>query len=417
MEENIFTVEYINKITNNLGLKIAEDEPNNAKQKFALTDKEGYYYFSSLSDMKQSIKQGYLLAKFHRSNPYTIYNVKLWLVLNKIELKLVSDIYSGGKQKLIFKDAEGYFYLCKFGHIIDNHIPSKFGNNNPYTIQNIKLWCKLENKSFKLISHIYNSSNKKLKWKCLTCGEMFENNWNNIHSGQICGYCTGQQVGISNCLAAVNPILASEWHPIKNGKFMPDNFTSGSDHKAWWKCSTCGYEWESIIGDRNSGRGCPKCAEKNSESKYQEKTRLYINELGYKLLHEKNCTLNPRNPISPPINSISNKQRRKGVLRYDNEIIIDNNHIFIEVHGEQHDSMYNIYNIKGSNKHNTTPREELEYLKSKDSFKEKYVYMQGENYYYLAIWYYDFNKEDTYKTIINNKISEILKIDRLQTAI
>ena len=63
-----------------------------------------------------------------------------------------------------------------------------------------------------------------------------------------------------NDLATVNPRLAKEWHPTKNGDLSPFDITAGSGKKAWWKCSQCGYEWETIIANRTKGHGCPKCS-------------------------------------------------------------------------------------------------------------------------------------------------------------
>lgn len=34
-----------------------------------------------------------------------------------------------------------------------------------------------------------------------------------------------------NCLAVVNPKLAAEWHPTKNGSLTPDMVTKGSNKK------------------------------------------------------------------------------------------------------------------------------------------------------------------------------------------
>ncbi len=65
---------------------------------------------------------------------------------------------------------------------------------------------------------------------------------------------------IGKSLAEVNPELAKEWHPSKNGSLMPDNITAGTNSKAWWKCPMGDdHEWEASIASRNSGRGCPIC--------------------------------------------------------------------------------------------------------------------------------------------------------------
>jgi hypothetical protein len=66
----------------------------------------------------------------------------------------------------------------------------------------------------------------------------------------------------SRLLLTVNPKLAAEWHPKKNTVLSLETVYAGSSKKAWWQCSTCGYEWEAGVGSRNGGRGCSNCAGK-----------------------------------------------------------------------------------------------------------------------------------------------------------
>ncbi len=61
-------------------------------------------------------------------------------------------------------------------------------------------------------------------------------------------------------LLAVNPELASEWDYSKNGTLTPEQVIAKSDKKYWWLCKVCGYSWKAIVGDRNAGRGCPRCS-------------------------------------------------------------------------------------------------------------------------------------------------------------
>lgn len=63
-----------------------------------------------------------------------------------------------------------------------------------------------------------------------------------------------------NCLQTVNPKLASEWHPTKNGGLKPEFIPAGSGKKAWWLCPVCHGEWQTRIVERNQGKGCPYCA-------------------------------------------------------------------------------------------------------------------------------------------------------------
>ena len=58
-----------------------------------------------------------------------------------------------------------------------------------------------------------------------------------------------------------NAELMAEWNWEKNTElaFDPKTLTLGSHTKAWWKCSK-GHEWQAVIKDRNSGKGCPYCS-------------------------------------------------------------------------------------------------------------------------------------------------------------
>jgi len=67
---------------------------------------------------------------------------------------------------------------------------------------------------------------------------------------------------IKNSLNELYPEVAKEWHPIKNGKMLPTHFHYGSEYKAWWVCSECGYEWKTSIKHRTkkNANGCPQCS-------------------------------------------------------------------------------------------------------------------------------------------------------------
>jgi hypothetical protein len=60
-------------------------------------------------------------------------------------------------------------------------------------------------------------------------------------------------------LANVNPELAKEWHPTRNGPLTPDQVTFGTNTTVWWCCAK-GHEWEARVANRNNGRSCPVCS-------------------------------------------------------------------------------------------------------------------------------------------------------------
>ena len=105
-------------------------------------------------------------------------------------------------------------------------------------------------------------SNKKVWWKC-DKGEDHE--WdgsiNNRSRGTDCPICSGKKLVKSNCLATLNPELAKEWHPTKNGELTPFDVFPSQGLKIWWKCPKGDdHEWQTSINNRSFGRKCPICS-------------------------------------------------------------------------------------------------------------------------------------------------------------
>jgi len=285
------TYEEVKKIVNDLGYELVSKEYMGVHEKLILKDNDGYFYMINLSN----VKLGKNPNKFDYFNLYTIQNIKLWLKLNIPYLELISNEYISMKQKIKLRDKEGYFYSSVLNDVLQNRNPARFHKSNIYTIQNIKLWCKLNNKLFELISEVYEGNNKKLQWKCLKeeCSEIFKTTWADISQGVNCGYCDGKQVGLSNCLATKNPELAKEWHPTKNGDLTPYDITIGYDKKVWWQCSkNHTHEWNIETYARNGIRknGCPYCAGRLPSEEYN---LLFNNPL---LCEEWNYEKNDKRP-------------------------------------------------------------------------------------------------------------------------
>lgn len=60
--------------------------------------------------------------------------------------------------------------------------------------------------------------------------------------------------------ASEHPDLMDEWDVIKNKGLDPNKIPPKSSINIWWKCKTCGYEWQATIDRRATGAGCPYCA-------------------------------------------------------------------------------------------------------------------------------------------------------------
>ena len=69
-----------------------------------------------------------------------------------------------------------------------------------------------------------------------------------------------------NDLASVNPLLAKEWHPTKNGSLKPTDVMSCATKKVWWQCNK-GHEWEATIAHRKYYPSCPQCKKENKQNR------------------------------------------------------------------------------------------------------------------------------------------------------
>lgn len=153
--------------------------------------------------------------------------------------------YNNCHEKLLAQTQDGYKVIIGLKSLKQGNFPDIVSKFNPYTIENIRLWCKLNNKTFELVSELYENCEQRLQWRCLknNCGEIFESCWRNIYNGNSCSYCRGFKIGLSNCLATKRPDLAKEWHPTKNGDLTPYDVTEFDGERIWWKCKDCGHEW------------------------------------------------------------------------------------------------------------------------------------------------------------------------------
>jgi hypothetical protein len=105
------------------------------------------------------------------------------------------------------------------------------------------------------------SANRKFWWQCPGKKDhIYEASLNNRHNGKGCPYCANQRIIRSNSLGAVNPSLAKQWHPSRNGELSPYDVAPAGNSRVWWKCPKGDdHEWEATVNHRASGTGCPKC--------------------------------------------------------------------------------------------------------------------------------------------------------------
>ena len=145
-------------------------------------------------------------------------------------------------------------------------------------------------------------SNKKVWWKCATCG----NEWltrikqrTQRKSGcPKCGLLKGasahHQTVLDSKGSLDNPLLLQEWDYESNGDLLPTQVTNGSSKSVGWICSKCGYKWYAKINNRAVlGRGCPCCANKTAVQGVNDLATTHP-ELAKEWDYEKNINLTPQ---------------------------------------------------------------------------------------------------------------------------
>lgn len=103
-------------------------------------------------------------------------------------------------------------------------------------------------------------SGKRVWWKCKKGPDHeWQTSIANRNQGNRCPYCMNRKVSVTNSLAVIEPKVAAEWHPTKNGKLTAHHVTRGAHHLVWWRCQF-GHEWKATVNHRTAKKvGCPGC--------------------------------------------------------------------------------------------------------------------------------------------------------------
>ena len=112
---------------------------------------------------------------------------------------------------------------------------------------------------------------RRVWWKCHVCGYEWQARVADRTAGSQCPCCADMVIvpGI-NDLASKYPDLASEWSD-KNDK-RAEQMSPRADYRAWWKCGTCGNEWQVKIHRRIIGAGqCPICVGTSRQASINDK--------------------------------------------------------------------------------------------------------------------------------------------------
>lgn len=356
------------------------------------------------------------------------------------------EVYVNGDKRVVISDKHGYKYDTELHNLMAGYKPRVVRTTNPFSLENISLWIKTNNRNFKLAeSGEYFGNRKSLNFYCNKCREIFKSNWFQIFHGYGCAICGGIQIVEKNSFEHLQPELTKEWS--SKNKILPSQVSENSSKRILWKCSKCEHEWFTAIYKRSNERGCPSCSGKI----LIDKNRLSINypEISSEWHPSKNGKLKPfyilsgtetkvwwlcsqcnyewmasvksRDKHKTGCPNCADKQKesksatkiREYLGNFYNiiheyrilknpktgrylpfDIYLPKENVFIEIHGEQHYGLGGIHRMIAK-KRGTTPEKEFKYQKYKDKIKKKFA---EENGIYIEI---DARKELDFESIIN----------------
>jgi hypothetical protein len=385
--------EEIENFSSRIGVHTTYDEYlKNYPDNMMFEDQYGYLYNIKLKYLIENEILKYSLAKFGRGNKNTIYNIKLWLILNNKNIKLLSEYWPKEKRpNLIWRcsnlNCMEIFDMpwenirhgcgCPYCAVPPHRIGKK--NNLAFKYPDIaKDWNYIKNVNITPYD-IAPFSNQKLWWICPECGN---DNWFVEQSSRInakikCPICSGRSPTKENNLASIYPYLIDDWDYELNKK-LPNEYMPHSGKKVHWICNQCGRKWEASIDSRSKGSGCSLCGSSGGAKIIYH----WLTNNNYYFDYD----IKKFNDLIGP---------NGGKLRYD-FIIYENYNkseikALIEFDGIQHDE-YRKYFHKTEN--------EFEISKTRDIIKNEYA--SKNNYKLIRIKYRDVDKNDI------NKIEEIL---------
>jgi hypothetical protein len=299
------------------------------------------------------------------------------------------------RNNVIIRDSFGYLYDVSLSSALNSKGFNFVHKGNPYSLKNIETWILMNEKTFDIcLDNVYLGDSALLKFYCNKCDSFFFRTWHDIFRNRECSECGKVKVARDkNNLEYLFPDVSFSWDFEKN-IFGPNKFTPHSLKSVWWKCDKNIHESyeRSISVSLSYSFRCPKCSMERYESILQEKIRKYIEDIyGFIVLHEFSCTIIPTNPNTGY------------KLPFDNEVQELN--LIIETMGKQHYEITGFHYLKFG-KDLEKCRKELDYQKWKDNYKRKYALSSG--YEYLEIPYWTDDENQTWKSLISNKIQSLM---------
>ena len=106
----------------------------------------------------------------------------------------------------------------------------------------------------------------RARWCCPACGHEWSTTVKHrvVGSGSPC--CVQlrvtagrRRVPRERSLGSLQPGLAEQLHPTRNGKLDAYSLGINTRQDVWWRCPQCEHAWRAGVRGRAAGSGCPRC--------------------------------------------------------------------------------------------------------------------------------------------------------------
>lgn len=185
-------------------------------------------------------------------------------------------------------DKYGYLYNVRYGDLRNGSYPQKVSRINPYTMQNINNYLKINNINQTLVSKTYKSSSDKMWWHCPVHNKDYQQSWVKFDAGHRCQKC-GYNITSQKSRKSQEDFI-SEAIAIHGDKYDYSNtvYKGGrKEVKIFCHEPNHGY-FELLAQSHTSGIGCSKCSD-NFKMNGSEFIRKSILKHGDKYDYSKVC--------------------------------------------------------------------------------------------------------------------------------
>lgn len=190
--------------------------------------------------------------------------VRSWIEGNT-RYKLITEEYVGNSSNLHVKDEEGYSYYISYNNLRRGRKPRKFIIYNPYTIDNIKNWIKINGYNVELLSDKYVSNGSKnpedkLNFVCSE-GHHFNKTWVSFRKHPSCNVCNPRST------LKTHDMFLKEVKALRGDEYDVMGRYVNAKTKITMKHEKCGTTWDVLPSVFLHGVGCPnsKCCRLHGE--------------------------------------------------------------------------------------------------------------------------------------------------------